>query len=663
MTIVAALITAAALSGTAAVPADTVRTDTLRAAEVVARGVRPEAEAAAPVQRISVQSVRRMGVTDTGDALRRMAGTLVRDYGGAGGLKTVSVRGLGPTHTAVTYDGLPVSDAQTGLVDLQRYPLDRLAAIGLETGDAPSLAVPARQARAAATVVLSTDLPATPDGRLHGRAALRQASWTTWAPSLSLARRVGQGSVVGLSADYFFALNDYPFRVVNGVATADLRRTNSRMQGVGAEANWRHLTPGGDRLEGKASFTHSHRRLPGQVVLYVNDNDERLTDREGFAQLRWHRQRGPWEVNAAARYDRRASLYADVDAQYPGGRLDQNYRQGEAYATIAAARTLGGGWTLASATDYAIATLRSNLKVDRRVARHALTEALSLRWQSGRWQLTGRGIWQWGNDHVSGPSASAARRLSRITPSLTASVLAVGGPVRLRLRALAKQTVRRPTMDESYRYHLGSTTLRPERALQSGAGFTLDAAPARWWPQLTLTLDGYLNRVSDRIVSVPRTLQVWQTVNIGSVAARGLDLTLQSRFAPAAGHALILAANHSLQRAYSRREQTGVARGTQLPYTPRGCGSASLAWESPWANLAIHATYASTRWTTLQHLPTTRLEGYAEWGITLYRTLRLRRAEADLRADLANASDCRYEVVRRYPMPGRAYSISLAVRW
>ena len=40
------------------------------------------------------------------------------------------------------------------------------------------------------------------------------------------------------------------------------------------------------------------------------------------------------------------------------------------------------------------------------------------------------------------------------------------------------------------------------------------------------------------------------------------------------------------------------------------------------------------------------------------RSFALGRCRLDLRADLLNAFNCRYEVVRRYPMPGRAYSLT-----
>ena len=92
-------------------------------------------------------------------------------------------------------------------------------------------------------------------------------------------------------------------------------------------------------------------------------------------------------------------------------------------------------------------------------------------------------------------------------------------------------------------------------------------------------------------------------------------------------------------------------------------GAASLACETPWVSLSVHTTYASERWSTNDHTPTTRLPGYAEAGATLYHRFDMGKIAIDLRADLVNAFDKQYAVVRRYPMPGRAYKLSVKVNW
>ena len=77
--------------------------------------------ATAPLQQMKKTDMERLGVSDVADAVRHFSGVSVKDYGGIGGLKTVSVRSLGAQHTAVSYDGVTVSDCQSGQVDISSF--------------------------------------------------------------------------------------------------------------------------------------------------------------------------------------------------------------------------------------------------------------------------------------------------------------------------------------------------------------------------------------------------------------------------------------------------------------------------------------------------------------------------------------------------------------
>lgn len=129
--------------------------DTLRIGEARAVTVRREVKNGAPTWTLDSAALQTRGVATTADALRRLPSVNLRDYGGAGGLKMVSVRGLGASHTVVTHDGLPVGDARTGQIDFRRFPLHRLQSVSLAVADAPELLVPVR-ALGAATVQMQS---------------------------------------------------------------------------------------------------------------------------------------------------------------------------------------------------------------------------------------------------------------------------------------------------------------------------------------------------------------------------------------------------------------------------------------------------------------------------------------------------------------------------
>lgn len=653
------LLLVAMLLGVAAHPTTP---DTLGTAEVTAARHVAGIRTPVSVQRLDSAAFTVRGITDMGDALRRFSGVNLRDYGGAGGLKTVSVRGLGAAHTAVSYDGLCVSDSRQGEIDLGQFAVENLGSIELQVLDQAALLCPVRQL-ASAVVSLSTRSTMPADRRWHGTFEGQQGAFDTWSPYVGLSKRVSSRSYVGTQTRYFFADNDYPFTVANGNATTHWKRENSRMQSVTTELNWTMLTGKSGSIRSKAYFHHNYRHLPGMVHYYVNGSNERLLEQTAFAQSRWQQRWGRWEAFAAGKYNWQTSQYSDVGAGYPGGRLDQNYWQREAYLTAGASYDVLSWLRAAYAADYAHASLNSNLRTDNHVSRDSWLQSLSLQLRTSRVQLTARAqMHRYWNQSEGG--ASSARDARRLLPSVTASVLTLRSPFVLYVRGGYKESFRMPTFTESYYYHQGSTDLKPELSRQLSLGLTLQAAPTRWWPLLALTADAYCNRVRDRIVSIPINLFLWKTANLGDVRTAGLDLTLQSTFRPAPRHSIMLSANYSLTRCTDHTSPTSSSWHKQLAYTPQHSGSASLTWEDPWLSLVVHCTYASMRWNTHNHLPTTDLPAYSEWGMAAYHAFALRRGQTlTLRADLQNAFDERYEVIRRYPMPGRAYKLSLKYKF
>ena len=636
--------------------------DSLGIADVTAQ--RRVAGLATPqaLQRLTTTDLQQRGVTDIADALRRFSGVNLRDYGGAGGLKTVSVRGLGAGHTAVSYDGLSVADTRQGQIDLGQFSTNRLGDLSLQNMGEGQLLCPVRN-MAAAVVSLHTPWAPQTDALWHGSATLRQAAFGTYAPSLSVQKRVARHTSLGIGGDYFFAHNDYPFYVENGVASETLRRTNSRMQTATTEVNLHQTLQHDGQITAKAYFYHNYRRLPGMVYLYVNHNDERLKEETAFAQTRWTQRFGRFQLLAAAKYNWQMSRYADVNKQYPNGALRQDYYQREAYATAGAAYELNSWLKAAYVSDYAFTSLNSNQKADNHVSRDTWLQALSLQVRTQRLTLLLRGLYHryWNQQRGS----SSARDARRITPTATASYLVMRRPLWLYVRAGYQELFRMPTFTESYYYHLGAKTLRPELTRQLSAGLTLQASPTSAWPLLAFTADGYYNKVTDRIVSIPYNLYIWRTVNMGDVRSAGLDLTLQSQWRLGhRGHQLLFAANYSYQHCTDHTSPTQSTWHKQLAYTPEHSGAASLTWQSPWVSVVAHTTFASRRWCTNNHLPTTDLPPYSEWGFTALRSFRLgQHLHLELRADLVNAFNHHYEVVGNYPMPGRAYRVETKLKF
>lgn len=124
---------------------------------VTARRSPNKVTSAVPVQTMSQQDISRLGIQNMADAVRRFAGANVKDYGGIGGLKTVSIRNMGAAHTAVSYDGVAVSNCQAGQIDIGRFSLDNVSMLSLAIGQSEDLLQSARLYASAGVLGIETE--------------------------------------------------------------------------------------------------------------------------------------------------------------------------------------------------------------------------------------------------------------------------------------------------------------------------------------------------------------------------------------------------------------------------------------------------------------------------------------------------------------------------
>ncbi len=129
---------------TSAQTVDTTRVHELQQVEVSAVRRPSVVRSTAPLQVMGGAEMERLGYQSLADAVRRFSGVTVKDYGGIGGLKTVSVRSLGAHHTGVMYDGVVVGNCQAGQIDIGRFSLDNVSQVSLAVGQEDDIFQPAR---------------------------------------------------------------------------------------------------------------------------------------------------------------------------------------------------------------------------------------------------------------------------------------------------------------------------------------------------------------------------------------------------------------------------------------------------------------------------------------------------------------------------------------
>lgn len=601
------------------------------------------------------------GVTDISDAIHRLPGVNLRDYGGSGGMKTVSVRGLGTQHTGVTYDGVALGDAQSGQIDLSRFSLDCLSSLSIRMGDGDDLLQSARTLSLASTLSIATIDEADLTSRRPELAVkLRVASFGTWNPSLRFGIANGSNFKFSLNGEYLHARNNYPFTIYNGKETTREKRNNSQTNTGHVEMNSLWKISDDHSLQAKTYWYDSSRDLPGPVKYYNNKSNQHLHDKDLMAQLRYD---GRFASNvffrALAKYDWTDLRYTDIDGIYPNGSLDNRYIQQEEYISAALKYTPITDLALSYCVDYWHNAMSNNLRANNHPQRNSLLQSISVKYRIWRLTATAHGLLS----YISDLPQAGEKHIDRwkVSPSIGFNLQPIADE-QWYIRTSYKSGMRMPTFNELYFDHYGSINLEPEIARQLNLGMTWSRHIASWLPSLELSADGYLDRVKNKIVAMPYNMFVMTMKNLGEVRILGADVTLSADFSPAEGHDLILTGNYSYQRAASRTDRTMADWMKQLPYIPLNSGGWSLTWQNPWVNVVAHVTGCSARYAETVNLPSSRIPGYMEIGFSLYREIRIKQSSLTLRADLINALDKQYEIVARYPMPGRSWAVSIEYR-
>ena len=659
---------------------------TLQRVEVVATRHTDAVRATVPVQHIDRDAMRRMGLHTMTDALKHMAGLSVRDYGGAGGMKTVSVRGIGARHTAVVYDGIALSDCQTGEIDLSRYSLDHLSSVSLIIGDDDNIFQPARNQAAAATLHIVTEYQGNKVSSLpcHFVTLLNLGSFGLVNPSFRLSQMVSSQLTVSAIGEFFHADNDYPFTLQNVTLTTRERRTNSRMNAWHGELNADWQLNANNVFSGKVYYYTSNRRLPGIVHYYTNENHERLCDANVFGQLRLRStlsDRLALLVNAKYNW-----THTDYQNRTPGSGIgDAQYWQREAYGSASLFYAPTSWLSLDYALDVQENSLNSTLSLyDAHPHRTLLLQCLAAKAQWQRLTLVARALYHqsWSRSSGSSGSSSTSRSSSSssdsgssyscLAPSLSASYQLLPGK-ELYLRVMGKHIFRLPTFNELYFYHIGASALRPERASQFDVGVTWESPGSKTSVALaspvhfSLTADAYVNRVTDKIVAVPFNMFVWRIMNLDRATIVGADVVGDISCRLGRRHAIAFNANYSWQRAMNSTVRVSPVYHFQLPYIPQHSLCATLSWENPWVCTSVTNSVQSCRWTTVEHTAGTRMPGFGVTDLSLWRSFHLPTgkgrcgAPLTLRITMQNIFDRQYAIVAHYPMPGRSWRMQLIV--
>ncbi len=639
----------------AQVPADSVngKPHEMSGVTVTERRLPVSLTAGAPVQRMEKAELERMGALDVSDAVRHFSGVSVKDYGGIGGMKTVSVRSLGAQHTAVSYDGVAVGDCQSGQVDISRFSLDNVSALTLTIGQGDDIFQPAKALASAGVLSIETGKPDFGAASFRLAARVKSGSFGLANPSLFWAVRLGGKAGLSFYGDYLRADGIYPFEYVNGTRRIKAKRNNSDIQAYRGEANFYASLGDGQDLRAKLYLFHSERGLPGSVIYDNPYAAERLHDRNYFGQLNYEVSFSPkWKLKAAGKFNYVWNRDTDKEA---AGMRDDRFRQTETYLTATLWSEPLRGLSFSLAQDFSYNDLSTTLSNCQYPERYTVLTALSAQYWHPVFRITASLLNTYITENVR--TGTAADDRQRLSPAVSLSWRPLPSTA-WRLRASYKDIFRMPTFNDLYYRLIGNTRLRPESTRQWNVGTTWGGRVSPVVETLDVSVDAYYNKVKDKIVAVP-TMFVWKMSNVGEVETVGVDVNVSAGIRVAKSMRFGLSGAYNFMQAEDVTDRDSKLWRNQIAYTPRHSGSGSLTWETPWVDVAYNVVFASERYRMPQNSADNRIRPYSDHSLSAFRTFRWGRHALRLQADALNLGGKNYEIVRFYPMPGRNYKFTV----
>lgn len=591
-----------------------------------------------PSQTLRGDMLRSLSATSVADALKYFSGVQIKDYGGLGGLKTVNVRSLGSQHVGVYLDGIRITNAQNGQIDLGRYSLSNMESVSLYNANRNERLQSASEYASAATVYMQTKRPT-------------ETTYTMeyGCGSFGLNKLKGYFALKNLlfvDAEYQHSDGNYAFRFRSEQEDTVGTRHNSDITFYRLEAAGFYKG-----LSTHVYYYNSERGLPGPVIRRLSDqwdSTDRQWDENFFIQSSYKHS---WEhfglkTNLKYSYD---YLHYLQDPRTNAATMycNNHYTQQDLYGSVAAA------WntryvSLTASTDLRWSDLNADVYkfayVYRIDSKSLLSAIASYRGFEANIALL--------YTHISDHTRGAASPLSRLTPMYLASWHR--GP--LTVRAFHKRIFRAPTLNDLYYTLVGNAQLRPEYTSQWDIGVDYKGR------HLHLAVDLYTSRIEDKIVAIPMKCQFrWSMVNFGLVRSLGISTT--------AGYdrtwgklALSANANYTCQRDRDFSSPSDPEYKNTIPYSPLHSASLIVSLGYDGWSACTSWLYTGDRFALISNNKEDMLGAWQTVDLKLSKTFTISRHSLQTTIECNNLTDSRHEVVKRYPMPGRNWKLTLQWR-
>lgn len=627
---------------------------------------------ATPVQSFSNKTLKSLSALQVSDVVKHFAGVTVKDYGGIGGLKTVSIRSLGAQHTAVGYDGITLTDCQTGQIDIGRLSLDNVDRISLNNGQSDNIFQPARFFASAGVLNIQTLIPTFQEKKETNLSAkFNTGSWGLVNPSLLIEQKICNKWSLSANGEWMSSDGHYSYTLhygnSNNEQSSQEKRKNTDIKTLRTELGLYGNISDTEQWRLKAYYFQSSRGLPNATTFYYQHSLQHLWDKNVFIQSQYKKEIGrQWALQTAAKWNWNYQHYLDPDYKGVTGKVDNSYYQQEYYLSASVLHKMLNGLSFAFSTDGSINTMNANLTKFPSPTRYSWLSVLAAKYVNNRLTLSASALSTVIREETK--QGNNAGNYHKLSPYAGISFM----PFRneeFHIRFFYKSIFRLPSFNDLYYNQTGSINLKPESTQQYNLGVTYTKEICHFIPYISATIDAYYNKVNDKIVAIPtKNLFVWSMVNLGKAEIKGVNATTEICLQTSDKLRLRLNGNYTYQHALDVTDSdpntiAGKTYKHQISYTPRISASGQASIETPWINFSYSFIFSGKRYVLGQNISENLLGSYSDHSFSAGREFKLKKIILSLNMQLLNLKNENYEIVKNFPMPGRSIRMTIGLKY
>ncbi len=590
-----------------------------------------------PSNVMELQTISTFGTNKVVDALSRMPGVHIRDYGGLGGVKTISVRGFSAPNTSIFIEGTKINTAQNGMFDLSLIGVNQFESIELIRGGSS----PFFGGNSTAGVINLT-LNSEPKNSYNLLFSYSSFNTFNFSAKANFLANQNTSNLIGINITY--SDGDYPFRSTQFGENKILNRKNAYFKSFSGIYKF-HLTNNLHSFDILTIVSKVNRGVPGAVLQNIVEQKNTKLDDQFLL----------FSVSTGS-YFNELQINNNINVKF----LESYFFDPEGFGIIIKKSNIlfinreinlrtdirninSGIFTIYLAPEVTFTDLRGNMlqnEVGDYVKRLniSMSALAQTEFQVSKFVLNSLFSYRfdWFNNIESQNS------------------IAIGTDLKFKkhrsgLRLTLSNNFRPPSFNELYYLNYGTANLKSEYSLNLNAEIYSTLIKI-----FDIKISSFAYKTKNKIVSFPKTPIQWIAKNLGVSETFGIEANCSLNHTIFDGNF-----SFTYQKVIDKTKGTS-SYNKQLPYTPHFLSNLNFTIKCAnhiYFNSKIN--YVGKRYYLSDESRSSELNSYTIFNFKLSYLVNIFENKAGISFEIENAFNEEYEIFKSYPMPRRSIKFEI----